>query len=656
MERLGESLGTAPMNTSGKGEHWTGRQLAAHLATLNGVAPDPVAYAVCRMTTQADASETATYQVSDEPHALTGPELAAWMARRHMAGPQLLGLSVLVIREVVDHAGLIRECILERRRGGVDGPLYGQPARIEFTGPARMVRFYRVQRDGRLTEVAGSSDGLPPRHHAPEQFAGEHKAVRERYGAAARVIDAREPTLFEEMVGLNGIVHVRLPDGRELGCGIGWHGPIPFILEADFPRFSAPLALPPEDEAAIEAMLTQHDLVRHETRLDEHGLVVLARRRGAPALFLLRAKDGVATISPYEAGRSAQATEDQARWMRYAETYENLAILDSWRDGNSSDLIVLTGEASGQVWRHHIDSDGVETWRKPDDDAAVAAVHGDRLFPGTLVAADAPGLADASEAAADRDEADEANPAAPDSLLGKAEAYVDALTALLGAREIAAALPREPGAALPAAALQHLRDLQPALDTLAAEHAASETRILLAQAEDGLVRPDRFARTLARIEARLLDELAALRLVALPPGQWRYLIDPSPFGRGVESEFPDAAYDIEEAALCLAFRRPTAAAFHCMRIIEYGLQTLAARLRLDGLGADRRWGPLLLRLRNAAGPELTAPLVALDQVRRSWRGAQLLPVEKYTEGEAERLFLAVGAFMREVSAACRAAA
>ena len=70
--------------------------------------------------------------------------------------------------------------------------------------------------------------------------------------------------------------------------------------------------------------------------------------------------------------------------MNFAESYEGLAVLDAWHDGTTDDVMVLTGDLSGQVWRHHIDLDGVESWRKTDDEAAIGAVHRERLFPGSL--------------------------------------------------------------------------------------------------------------------------------------------------------------------------------------------------------------------------------------------------------------------------------
>src|SRR6185312_15074427 len=76
-----------------------------------------------------------------------------------------------------------------------------------------------------------------------------------------------------------------------------------------------------------------------------------------------------------------------------------------------------------------------------------------------------------------------------------------------------------------------------------------------------------FADALARIEARLNDELLPSR-------------DPdvaSPFGAEVAAAFPSLAYDIEEAAHCLASRRPTAAVFHCAQVLRHGIQSLLHR-------------------------------------------------------------------------------
>jgi len=335
--------------------------------------------------------------------------------------------------------------------------------------------------------------------------------------------------------------------------------------------------------------------------------------------------------------------------MRYVEAYEQLVVLDAWHDDGSDDLIVLTGEANGQVWRHHIDRDGVETWRKPDDDAAAAVLHGEQLFPGTLAAADAADFeADPeTEASAEADERPFPPPA--DSLLAKADAYVSALSALHDAGAIAAGSDDE----VPDSALQLLRELPPALEALKAAGTVAEIRMLQATAEVGGIPAARFVRALAQIEMRLMHEMASISVVTLTPSQWRLLVDPSPFGSSVGDEFPDLAYDMEEAAQCLALRRPTASAFHAIRIVERSLEALSRSAGVELLTPDRQWSRLLDRLRALDRPELAGVATGLAHVRRWSRGARLMPGDKYTEAEAERLFHAVGAFLREVCALSR---
>lgn len=625
------------MSMAGRNEDWTGSQLAARLAALAGAAPPPTAFLLCRATTTPSGPEPVVFQGAGEPTVFGQQDLSLWLARHRLRGAQRLGLALLVIRDATDAQGLIRDCVLEYRRGALDGPLCGDPARVEFTGPARLVRFYRAQRDGTLTEIAARPDALSGHQHSPEQMAGELAAVRARYGRDLVVQDVREPTLLESMVGCDSILHIRLQDGREIGCGVGWHGPIPFVLAADFPRFGAALALPPEDEAAVRDLLRRDDLARHETRLDAAGLAVAARRRGTLDLLLLRANDGAVKAYPYLPTPAASGSEDQQNWMRYAETYEHLAILDAWSDAGTEALLVISGEASGQIWRHHIDGDGVETWRKPDDEAAAGVVYRERLAPGILAAVDArDNHAPVAEPPPEQEAAAEAP---PDSLLTQAMAYVTAVATLHDAQAAAA------GGNAPEL-LPLLHGLLLALETLTAEHAAAEISHQIRRLEDQQIAPERMTRTLAQVADRLPEELAARRLMVLAPAQWRRMADPIPFGAAVADAFPEAAYDIEEAALCLALCRPTAAVFHCMRALDAGLASLGARLGIPLPGEDRTWPRMMTRLRQAPAAHALSPsLRALEAVRRCWHGAALSPAQKYTEAEAERVFQAVGAFM-----------
>jgi hypothetical protein len=630
------------MPTAGSGEGWTGPRLAAQLVALNGAAPDPVRHVIYRATRLADGTAEEGYAVPGEHKRLQDDALDFWLARNRLAGADRLAVAVLVIRETLDARGLITQCTLERRRGSFDGPFCGDPARVDFAGAAAAVRLYRSHLDGRLTEIAPNSDLAPPHVRSPEQFAGEHKAVQARFGEGARILDSREPTLFEDMIGLSSVIHIRTGDGREIGCGVGWHGSMTFVLEADFPRFAAQLELLPEDQVAIAAALQSNGLVRGETRLDEKGLAVLARRRGGGALFLLRPQSGQVSIEPYEARRDAGGP-DQQRWMRYVENYEEHTVLDAWRDSTSDDLIVLTGDPRGWIWRHHVDTDGVETWRKPDDDVAVGALHREHLFPGTLAAADeVPG-----NGRHELGEAPSRGAPAPadDSLLGRAEAYMRAMAAL---REARAAADGETGIAA-----FHLSELRSALEALEAHGAAQATQDTLTRLNRGAVEFDALADELAKIEDRLRHELALIRSVSIAPPRARFLYRDEPLGADVAANFPSAGYDIMEASVCLAFRRPTAAVFHCMKILERGIGAFArgAGLADPVTAGERRWQALQRHLRGAelGDGELDD---ALDLVRRRWGSPSLRPADKYTEEEAELIFHAVGGFVRALAIRC----
>jgi len=631
--------------TGGKpGEVWTGPQLAAHLVALNGVVPDPVEHVVFRSTRHADGKLVEFYDVPGEQRGLNASALDFRLARRGLAGADRLAVAVLVVRETLDDNGRIVQCSLERRLGSADGPLHGNPARVEFTGAAGLVRLYQARLDGRLVEAMPSEDTRPARESLPDRFAAEQTAVRARFGERVRILDAREPTLFEAMAGFSSIVHVRTDIGREIGCGVLWHGDVPVVLEADFPRFGAPLVLLPADEAAVDAAIKANDLVRGETRLDERGIAVVACRRGEEALFLLRPGSGALRLEPYTPGRDA-AGPDQQRWMRYAETYEDLTILDAYRDGDSADVIVLTGDSDGQVWRHHVDSDGIETWRKTDEDAAIGALYRKRLFPETVTGMESVHAEDGAAASMPRQAV--ARRAGDDTVLAKVEAYARAVAALRAAQDAEGAPPD--------AAAAHIRDLHAALLTLGAHMAAAVVEDIALRLGEGTLEPATLAQELAQIEAGLRQELALIRSVGIAPPRARFLLrDEPPLGVEVASNFPSMAYDIEEASLCLAFRRPAAAVFHCMKILERGIRALALCLGLDDplAAGERDWQRILRALGGAADAGAGGARDALDGVRTRWRSSGLLPADKYTEEEAERIFLALGGFMRALAALC----
>ena len=662
------------MENSGDHAIWTAPRLVARLAALGGVAPAPTCYVLWRVTTGGDGTPAAAYTLPGEAATRDEPGFEQWLKDRDLAAMGRLTVSVLAIRETLGPDGLIRDGVLERRRGGADGPYYGPEARIEFSGGAHLVRRYEATRDGRLVERA--PEPRPGPESAPEgapddrgeSFAGEDEAVLAHLGAGTTILDRRAPSLFEEMVGLSGIVHARRGDGREIPCGVGWHGTAAFVLTADFPRHRLPLLPPPAMEAALAETIATHDLIRHETRLDNRGLCAIARRRGRQTLVAIRWDGASAWVEPYQPGRTAAATEDQRRWMTYAETYEARSVLDSWPQGMRDDdaageIAVVTVDPDGEAWRHVIDEDGVETSRHGDNDAAAAVLYRERA---AFRAAEP-----VPPRVAANDPAPPEQPAPADSLLSKVRAYVRVMALLRAITEACAPGPDHGGARngspVPAAALDGLQALLEPLALLNARLSAAAVRRLAGDAavrrlagDAAVRRPDgdaasgpmfvsRFVGALEELVIRLRDELALIRIILLPaiggnaPGE-------APFGGAVEVRFPAAAYDIEEAVHCLAMRRTTASVMHAEKVLRRGLAVLERVLSLPPLGS-LSWAALILAVHEAdAGRQ--DMVVALNRARRAWRGRGLTPADKYTEEEAEAVLEAVASFMRALAARC----
>jgi hypothetical protein len=339
------------------------------------------------------------YQLPDHDGSTDEAGFQEWLVQNQATGADQHKVAMLVIRETLDEADRIRECVLERRIGAVDGPYFGHPARVEFMGAVRAVRLYGTQSGsagGPNHGLAPARDGidrtgpnqpqslmeLPPPEGRfnrpdptalPEAFAGEDAALRRHFRNDVIVLARRSPNLFEDAIGLSNVVHVM--DGDQVtGCGVGWHGTLAFVLVADFARLDQTLALPPDHDAAIDTVLKAHDLVRHEVRIDRTGAAVLARRRNGPDLFILRHDGTTVRVERHRANHQADGSADQQRWLRYAEAHERRTILDTHLTQPSKTMVVVSGDADGQVWRHEIDQDGIEIDRRPANDTAMGTI------------------------------------------------------------------------------------------------------------------------------------------------------------------------------------------------------------------------------------------------------------------------------------------
>lgn len=183
-------------------------------------------------------------------------------------------------------------------------------------------------------------------------------------------------------------------------------------------------------------------------------------------------------------------------------------------------------------------------------------------------------------------------------------------------------------------------------------------------------RGDSYLRIKARIQASMTCfgyESAQKITLILPHDMAKYFDPTSPlFGSGVSSQFPSAAYEIEEAAKCLAVGRSTAAVFHLMRVMEVGIYAVARCLGIPDpvKGSDKNWGKILRKIQDARLSKNNAPNgwadptnaayfdashATLDAVRNAWRNTTMHVENKYTTEEAENIFVAVRGFMMSLA-------
>jgi hypothetical protein len=167
---------------------------------------------------------------------------------------------------------------------------------------------------------------------------------------------------------------------------------------------------------------------------------------------------------------------------------------------------------------------------------------------------------------------------------------------------------------------------------------------------------------------RLKDTLSAKVILVLQEREARLYEPREPiFGNVVNSKFPTTgAFEIDEAAKCLALGRATACVFHLMRVIEVGLDAIRLSLGLPQLQQTaRNWGSILNQIKQEKEKrDKTTPsgwidvndsslyaeiYISLDAVKNVWRNTTMHVENKYTPEEAEHIFNAVHGLMTKIS-------
>ena len=182
---------------------------------------------------------------------------------------------------------------------------------------------------------------------------------------------------------------------------------------------------------------------------------------------------------------------------------------------------------------------------------------------------------------------------------------------------------------------------------------------------------ERLSGSAKEIRSRLADELNLRTVLVIETDKQNYFKPSAPlFGSDFAAKFAsNGVYELDEAAKCLALGRSTAGVFHLMRIMEVGIRSLARCLQIPDpvKPADRNWGKILEKIWNdgiekkwpKAGDRLVGDgalfeelHASLDAVKNPWRNSTMHVEKKYTDDEAEHIFVSVKGFMKKLASRC----
>jgi hypothetical protein len=157
---------------------------------------------------------------------------------------------------------------------------------------------------------------------------------------------------------------------------------------------------------------------------------------------------------------------------------------------------------------------------------------------------------------------------------------------------------------------------------------------------------------------RIEDQLRERVFFFVPSDRAKYYLEDKVFDPAVVDRFPIMREEMDEARLCIAFDRYTAAVFHLMRIMELGVKRLAKRLRVPkDQVEDKAWGPILqainakiVRLHNNNPRKVmfSEASAHLNQVRAAWRNTAMHPKRTYTQEQAEEILASVKTFLNHL--------
>ena len=209
-----------------------------------------------------------------------------------------------------------------------------------------------------------------------------------------------------------------------------------------------------------------------------------------------------------------------------------------------------------------------------------------------------------------------------------------------------------------------LRRLHNALMTLGAQVTAIAVQSLLDklsnEKENGILLED-LRKGLNDIDSRLKDELSLATVFVIENDRRKYFVGASDmFGQEVADKLPIAISDMEDAGKCLACGLGTATVFHSMRVMEAALQALAKLLNIPYAPSWESYIRQIETKINEKHKSKTAKwrrdeaffreiLGNLQTIKISWRNPTMHIVRRYSEEEAEEIFVAVRSFVKRLA-------
>ena len=206
--------------------------------------------------------------------------------------------------------------------------------------------------------------------------------------------------------------------------------------------------------------------------------------------------------------------------------------------------------------------------------------------------------------------------------------------------------------------------LHEALETLGAQVTAIAVQSLLHkldnERDDGILVEEIGAR-LNDIDSRLRDELSLTTVLVIVSARQKYLYTSSAmFGHEVADKLPSAIPDIEDAGKCLACGQGTAAVFHSMRVMEASLKSFAMLLDIPYAPS---WESYIKQIEAKINEKHKSKSIEwkrdeaffrdilgnLQTIKISWRNPTMHIVRRYSEDEAEEIFIAVKSFVKRLA-------